>query len=288
MFGFDAFRPGESGLLVDAFGDHAGRPVQLLRSEADGGLGPHVVVLAHHVLDQQSRVTLQAAVAGPAGGGVFLAATLQLHADPLVLVDEVGHQPAHVVGQFRHEVPFGSGDGLSVACLPVGGRGARRGRAGPPLGARTDVIECLPFGLDGPIAPRSFRRVEAIPVQAACARRQSFDQVRDPGRVLAPVFESNHAAADLLARMGYAEPVEVHGDDLPLAVPGHGLEIETAVGFRALLERRGKRRAGLRLRLRQRPRSLWLDGLDAGDGCVCSIEVRPMQRNYSVRKSGRN
>lgn len=22
--------------------------------------------------------------------------------------------------------------------------------------------------------------------------------------------------------------------------------------------------------------------------CVCSIEVRPMQRNYSVRKSGRN
>ena len=24
------------------------------------------------------------------------------------------------------------------------------------------------------------------------------------------------------------------------------------------------------------------------DFCVCSIEVRPMQRNYSVRKSGRN
>lgn len=24
------------------------------------------------------------------------------------------------------------------------------------------------------------------------------------------------------------------------------------------------------------------------DECVCSIEVRPMQRNYSVRKSGRN
>lgn len=145
--------------------------------------------------------------------------------------------------------------------------GEVRGAAAPARrSARTDVIECLPFGLDGPIAPRSFRRVEAIPVQAACARRQSFDQVRDPGRVLAPVFESNHAAADLLARMGYAEPVEVHGDDLPLAVPGHGLEIETAVGFRALLERRGKRRAGLRLRLRQRPRSLWLDGLDAGDG----------------------
>lgn len=27
---------------------------------------------------------------------------------------------------------------------------------------------------------------------------------------------------------------------------------------------------------------------DAGCTCVCSIEVRPMQRNYSVRKSGRN
>lgn len=25
-----------------------------------------------------------------------------------------------------------------------------------------------------------------------------------------------------------------------------------------------------------------------GMECVCSIEVRPMQRNYSVRKSGRN
>lgn len=25
-----------------------------------------------------------------------------------------------------------------------------------------------------------------------------------------------------------------------------------------------------------------------GAVCVCSIEVRPMQRNYSVRKSGRN
>ena len=30
----------------------------------------------------------------------------------------------------------------------------------------------------------------------------------------------------------------------------------------------------------------WRDGEEYG--CVCSIEVRPMQRNYSVRKSGRN
>ena len=33
------------------------------------------------------------------------------------------------------------------------------------------------------------------------------------------------------------------------------------------------------------------DGDQAGASlmrCVCSIEVRPMQRNYSVRKSGRN
>lgn len=27
---------------------------------------------------------------------------------------------------------------------------------------------------------------------------------------------------------------------------------------------------------------------EGAQGCVCSIEVRPMQRNYSVRKSGRN
>lgn len=36
---------------------------------------------------------------------------------------------------------------------------------------------------------------------------------------------------------------------------------------------------------------LAVDGARSGHmdaGCVCSIEVRPMQRNYSVRKSGRN
>ena len=31
-----------------------------------------------------------------------------------------------------------------------------------------------------------------------------------------------------------------------------------------------------------------LQTLKRVDRCVCSIEVRPMQRNYSVRKSGRN
>ena len=32
----------------------------------------------------------------------------------------------------------------------------------------------------------------------------------------------------------------------------------------------------------------WEDDRLRDKYCVCSIEVRPMQRNYSVRKSGRN
>ena len=54
------------------------------------------------------------------------------------------------------------------------------------------------------------------------------------------------------------------------------------LGVRQIALRIGRDKATVSRELK---RGLWFA---SNENCVCSIEVRPMQRNYSVRKSGRN